>query len=99
MEKYFFLLKIWFSVKLVFIFAPRKTFFYTRNLLRKVEGIDPAKPWQPALEIIVRCQIQPREIGKDKSEISFKIVLNYHTNSFDLSEEFFYALSSRIFCK
>jgi hypothetical protein len=71
-KKYFFLLKIWFSVKLVFIFAPRKTFFYTRNLLRKVEGIDPAKPWQPANRNVSKVPNSTPKFGKDKSEISLK---------------------------
>ncbi len=72
LKKYFFLLKIWFSVKLVFIFAPRKTFFYTRNLLRKVEGIDPAKPWQPANRNESKVPNSTPKFGKDKSEISLK---------------------------
>ena len=69
----------------------------TRNLFRKVEGIDPKKPWQPASETNVRCQIQLEKSGKISQKSVLKIVLNYHTNSFDLSEEFFYALSPRIF--
>jgi hypothetical protein len=64
--------EIWFSVKLVFIFAPRKTFFYTRNLLRKVEGIDPAKPWQPANRNESKVPNSTPKFGKDKSEISLK---------------------------
>ena len=71
-KEYFFLLKIWFSVKLVFIFAPRKTFFYTRNLLRKVEGIDPAKPWQPDNRKESNVPNSNPKFGKDKSEISLK---------------------------
>ena len=71
-KEYFFLLKIWFSVKLVFIFASRKTFFYTCNLLRKVEGIDPAKPWQPAHRNESKVPNSTPKFGKDKSEISLK---------------------------
>ena len=62
-----------------------------------MEGIDPVKPWQPATEMLVRCQIQTRYIEKDKSEISFELYYQLYTNSFDLSEEFFFALSPRIF--
>ena len=46
----------------------------TRNLFRKVEGIDPKKPWQPANRNECKVPNSTREIGKDKSEISFKIV-------------------------
>lgn len=52
--------------KTISIFAQLKLKFQ-RNLFRKVEGIDPMKPWQPAPT--VRCQLQPSN-GKNKSKVS-----------------------------
>ena len=41
---------------------------FQRNLFRKVEGIDPMKPWQPAQK--VRCQFQLAKGEKNKSKVS-----------------------------
>lgn len=72
MGKIFFSSKNLVFYKTCFYICTTKNVLYTRNLLRKVEGIDPAKPWQPANRNESKVPNSTPKFGKDKSEISLK---------------------------
>lgn len=72
MKKIFFSSKNLVFCKTCFYICTTINVLYTRNLLRKVEGIDPAKPWQPANRNESKVPNSNPKFGKDKSEISLK---------------------------